>query len=126
MGRDSSPGSAKEVTIPTASTASSTSSNSSPSPSTRDEFGPPAWAPQPLVKLARSTEFFARVAHIYGAYKLTQLRAAVMRMQGRSRQEITEQLWDGQHTWAGEQMYDLCISLRGFYLKVGFSLVSAC
>jgi hypothetical protein len=27
-------------------------------------------------------------------------------------------LWDSQHTWAGEQMYDLAISLRGFYLKV--------
>lgn len=66
----------------------------------------------------RSTEFFARVTHIYGAYKLTQLRAAVMRAQGRPQEQITEQLWDGQHTWAGQQMYDLCISLRGFYLKV--------
>jgi hypothetical protein len=96
-----------------------TAGGSSSSHATRDEFGPPAWAPQPLVNFARSTEFFARVAHIYGAYKLTQLRAAVMRAQGRSQQDITEQLWDGQHTWAGQQMYDLCISLRGFYLKVG-------
>jgi hypothetical protein len=100
-------------------TTTTSSSNSSHAVSTRDDFGPPAWAPQPLVNFARSTEFFGRVAHIYGAYKLTQLRAAVMRAQGRSQQDVTEQLWDGQHAWAGQQMYDLCISLRGFYLKVG-------
>jgi hypothetical protein len=46
-----------------------------------------------------------------------------MHTQGKSQAEITEQLWDGQHTWAGQQMYDLCISLRGFYLKVGFERV---
>lgn len=27
-------------------------------------------------------------------------------------------IWDAQHTWAGQEMYKLCISLRGFYLKV--------
>lgn len=31
---------------------------------------------------------------------------------------LLQALWDSQHTWAGEQMYDLAISLRGFYLKV--------
>lgn len=67
----------------------------------------------------RSTEFFARVAHIYGAYKLTQLRAALMRLQGADDAQLAAALWDGQHTWAGQQVYDLCISLRGFYLKVG-------
>jgi hypothetical protein len=101
-----------------ASSTTNPSKASGNSSNTRDDFGPPAWAPQPLVNVMRSTEFFARVAHIYGAYKLTQLRAAVMRAQGRSREDIKEQLWDGQHTWAGQQMYDLCISLRGFYLKV--------
>jgi hypothetical protein len=34
---------------------------------------------------------------------------------------LLQALWDSQHTWAGEQMYDLAISLRGFYLKVGGS-----
>lgn len=108
----------------TSDSSSSSSSSTSQAVSNRDDFGPPAWAPQPLVNFTRSTEFFARVAHIYSAYKLTQLRAAVMRAQGKSQQEITEQLWDHQHTWAGEQMYDLCISLRGFYLKVSCLLAA--
>jgi hypothetical protein len=37
-----------------------------------------------LQNFVRSTEFFSRVAVIYGAYKATQLRAAVMRLQGSS------------------------------------------
>jgi hypothetical protein len=63
------------------SSSSNSSSSHAAAVSIRDDFGPPAWAPQPLVNFARSTEFFARVAHIYGAYKLTQLRAAAMRAQ---------------------------------------------
>jgi hypothetical protein len=35
-----------------------------------------------MQNFVRSTEFFSRVAVIYGAYKTTQLRAAVMRLQG--------------------------------------------
>lgn len=71
-------------------------------------------APQPVQNFVRSSEFFARVAVIYSAYKVTQLKAAAMRLQCKD----PKQLWHAQHTWAGEQMYDLCISLRGFYLKV--------
>jgi hypothetical protein len=37
-----------------------------------------------LQNFVRSTEFFSRVAVIYGAYKATQLKAAVMRLQGSS------------------------------------------
>ncbi|WIA37974.1 hypothetical protein OEZ86_001350 [Tetradesmus obliquus] len=76
-------------------------------------------APQPVQNFVRSTEFFGRVAVIYGAYKATQLKAAVMRLQGSSAEPRVKALWDSQHTWAGEQMYDLAISLRGFYLKAG-------
>lgn len=118
MGRTPTPGAVAEPSSTAGPAATGTAAPSTSQGASRDEFGPPAWAPQPLVNFTRSTEFFARVAHIYGAYKLTQLRAAVMRAQGRSVQDIVEQLWDGQHTWAGQQMYDLCISLRGFYLKV--------
>lgn len=56
---------------------------------------------------------------IYGSYKATQLRALLLRLQGKSRQEIKEAVWDEQHKWAGKEMYRLCIDLRGFYLKVG-------
>lgn len=27
-------------------------------------------------------------------------------------------MWERQHSWAGERMYVLCTSLRGFYIKV--------
>lgn len=74
-----------------------------------------AKAPQPVQNFVRSSEFFGRVAVIYGAYKVTQLKSAVLRLQGKD----PKQLWHSQHTWAGEEMYNLCISLRGFYLKVG-------
>jgi hypothetical protein len=76
-------------------------------------------APRSVQNLVRSTEFFGRVATIYGAYKFTQLRTVLLKLQGKDSQHAAVQkLWDDQHTWAGEQMYDLCISLRGFYLKV--------
>jgi hypothetical protein len=70
--------------------------------------------PQPLTNFLRSSEFFARVAVIYGAYKVTQLRAAALRAGGVD----PAPLWHEQHSWAGDAMYDLCVSLRGFYLKV--------
>jgi hypothetical protein len=72
----------------------------------------------PLRDLSRTIEFYGRVTKIYGSYKVTQLRALAMRLQGASPQQIKEQLWDQQHTWAGQKMYELAISLRGFYLKV--------
>jgi len=81
-------------------------------------------APRSVQNLVRSTEFFGRVATIYGAYKFTQLRTVLLKLQGKDSQHAAVQkLWDDQHTWAGEQMYELCISLRGFYLKV--SMLSA-
>lgn len=71
-------------------------------------------APQPVQNFVRSSEFYGRVAVIYAAYKVTQLKSAALKLQGKD----PKQLWHAQHSWAGEQMYDLCISLRGFYLKV--------
>jgi hypothetical protein len=79
----------------------------------------------PFRDLSRTIEFYGRVTKIYGSYKVTQLRALAMRLQGASPQQIKAQLWDQQHTWAGQQMYELAISLRGFYLKV-MSLSHTC
>jgi hypothetical protein len=42
-----------------------------------------------------------------------------MRLQGKASDEIKQELWIPQHTWAGSQMYTLAVTLRGFYLKVG-------
>lgn len=42
-----------------------------------------------------------------------------MRSTGATEDQVA-QLWEQQHTLAGERMYNLCLGLRGFYLKVGF------
>ncbi len=56
--------------------------------------------------------------HIYGSYKATQLKAFALRAAGKTPEQLKEELWRPQHTWAGTQMFTLCITLRGFYLKV--------
>lgn len=53
-----------------------------------------------------------------GAYKVTQLRGGLMKLTGSDDKVIQEEVWDKQHAWAGDQMYKMCIDLRGFYLKV--------
>ena len=54
---------------------------------------------------------------------LLQARAILMRSSGGS-QDAIDRLFAGQHTWAGQRMYTLCVDLRGFYLKVGMDFVS--
>ncbi len=66
----------------------------------------------------RTLEFWGRAVSIYGTYKVAQLQALGLKLLGRSDAEIQESVWVPQHTQAGEKMYELCISLRGFYLKV--------
>ena len=67
--------------------------------------------------LLRSVNFWGRVSSIYASYKGTQLRGMIMRLGGCSGEDI-QQLWAHQHRYAGDEMYNLCIALRGFYLKV--------
>lgn len=68
--------------------------------------------------ILRTFEFWGRAASIYGTYKVAQLHALGLKVLGRSDAEIQESVWVPQHTQAGEKMYELCIALRGFYLKV--------
>lgn len=71
-----------------------------------------------LASLSRTTEFWRRATTIYGSYKVTQLKEVVLRAAGKSPEELKDTLWREQHTWAGQQMYELAVSMRGFYLKV--------
>ncbi len=71
----------------------------------------------PWSTATRALEFWRRTMTIYASYKGAQLRALGKKMQGADRQSLTDEIWTPQHTWAGDQMYDLCVSLRGFYLK---------
>jgi predicted unusual protein kinase regulating ubiquinone biosynthesis (AarF/ABC1/UbiB family) len=73
----------------------------------------------PLDNVARTTEFWTRASSIYLGYKGTQLRALAARLAGWPTVKIQESVWDTQQERAAQQMYDLCVELRGFYLKAG-------
>ena len=45
--------------------------------------------------------------------------AALRRTQGWSDEQIDNDLWQPQYQRAGQQMYSLCVDMRGFYLKSG-------
>uniref|UniRef100_A0A7S1WZN2 LysM domain-containing protein n=1 Tax=Tetraselmis chuii TaxID=63592 RepID=A0A7S1WZN2_9CHLO len=78
----------------------------------------------PIQSAMRTAEFWRRATGIYLSYKLAQGRAKLMRMRGRSVEEVKEMLWTPHHSWAGDEMYSLAIDLRGFYLKV-FQFIGA-
>ena len=67
-------------------------------------------------------EFFGRTVSIYASFKATQVREAAMRLApaGCSEEQVAL-LWHNQHTYAGERMHELCLDLRGFYMKVRYA-----
>jgi hypothetical protein len=73
----------------------------------------------------RAFDFWTSAIAIYGSYKVTQLRECAMRLM-RAREEEIESLWQEQNTRAGEDMYRLCVGLRGFYLKVRWLHAGPC
>lgn len=73
----------------------------------------------PIRDALRTAEFWGRATNIYFAYKTAQLHAVLLQLQGKPDDLIKREVWDKQHAWAGEKMHALCVSLRGFYLKVG-------
>ena len=38
-----------------------------------------------------------------------------------SEADIKRYIWTPHHTWAGEELYGICVGLRGFYMKVAYS-----
>ena len=36
-----------------------------------------------------------------------------------SEADIERYIWTPHHTWAGKELYGICVGLRGFYMKVG-------
>ena len=67
---------------------------------------------------ARTFTFWRRAAGVYGAYKARQVQAAVLKRAGWSADRLKEELWGPHHEWAGAELYDMAVTLRGFYLKV--------
>lgn len=76
---------------------------------------------------ARNLDFWTKVIHIYGSYKVTQIKIQLYRAKGgfkindNSENEI-KRIWGEVHETNSDRMMDLCLSLRGFYLKSGILL----
>jgi hypothetical protein len=66
----------------------------------------------------RSAEFWFRAGGIYASYKAAQAQAMLLRLRGKSDDYIKHEHWSPQHDRSGRQMYDLCIDMRGFFIKV--------
>lgn len=62
---------------------------------------------------SRSLQFWCKVIPIYLGYKKTQF--AVRNASPERRAEC----WRQRHHWGANMVYDLCVSMRGFYLKDG-------
>ena len=72
----------------------------------------------PFQALFRTTQFWRRATGIYLSYKGAQVKAQALKMRGWDKDRLKEAHWKPHHAWAGEEMYSLCVDMRGFYLKV--------
>ena len=72
----------------------------------------------PFQALSRTTQFWRRATGIYLSYKGAQVKAQALKLQGWDKDRLQEDHWKPHHTWAGREMYSLCVDMRGFYLKV--------
>lgn len=73
----------------------------------------------PLQAFFRTTQFWRRATGIYLSYKGAQAKAQALKLRGWDTEKLKEVHWKPHHAWAGEEMYSLCVDMRGFYLKVG-------
>ncbi|KAK9798604.1 hypothetical protein WJX73_007340 [Symbiochloris irregularis] len=71
-----------------------------------------------IENFSRASSFWRRILGVYVAYKATQARAYTMKAVRQSQSRV-DSMWEAHHTWAGEQLYEICTDLRGFYIKVG-------
>ena len=77
--------------------------------------------------LPRSVQFWGRAIRIYGSYKAYQISKFKTKLKGRRRNDknsnnnndSSSPTWDDIHEENSKRMLDLCLKLRGFYLKTG-------
>lgn len=88
-----------------------------------------------IKKPFRDANFWSRAIHIYSSYKILQLKNSVgniikkpfvsatsTKIDDKSPQDlqmITDKVWDLAHEANSKRMINLCLQLRGFYLKTG-------
>ena len=74
--------------------------------------------PQYHRPLLRTADFWRRVSAIYLGYKVASVKATYLRWCGHSQDEIKQLHWQPHHDQAGQDMYQLCVDMRGFLIKV--------
>jgi hypothetical protein len=79
----------------------------------------------PLENVARTADFWRRTLVIYAGYKACQAQALALRALGWDEARLKDEHWAHQHSKAAQQMYSLCVDLRGFYLKVQMGVLLA-
>lgn len=73
------------------------------------------WLEEASEEIKRALSFWQQVIHIYGSYKLCQARAFITRRDEEEQKAIIEAL----HDVNSDRLLDLCMNLRGFYIKTG-------
>ena len=74
----------------------------------------PRWR-QPL----RDVSFWSRTIRIYSSYKLRQLISKFGERQQQQQQQQQHDVYNATHELNSNRMINLCIDMRGFYLKTG-------
>ncbi|GJP40540.1 hypothetical protein CLOM_g210 [Closterium sp. NIES-68] len=78
-----------------------------------------------MLALRRFGEFWCRIVHIYGSYKVCQLHTSFnLPLPGNRRLALVketerEAIWERQHERAANMLHSLCTEMRGFFLKAG-------
>ncbi|CAI7883057.1 unnamed protein product [Closterium sp. NIES-54] len=78
-----------------------------------------------MLSFRRFGEFWCRIVHIYGSYKVCQLHTSLaLPLPGNRRLSLlTEaqkhEAWERQHERAADLLHSLCTEMRGFFLKAG-------
>ena len=77
-----------------------------------------------LGKPFRDARFWSQVVHIYSSYKCTQVQSIIdglwkRPMANDQSSNTVDSLWEQTHEINSKRMMNLCLDLRGFYLKTG-------
>ena len=91
--------------------------------------GPLIVASKVVGKPIRDVNFWGKALTIYGSYKVHQVKSKIgssINVRGRRdpnwkeiKQNKTDEMWNFIHEENSQRMVDLCLGMRGFYLKTG-------
>ena len=116
-------------TYSTSRSGFTTAASSSSGKDGRETFSPLSSLSHTIGKPFRDLRFWSQVVHIYSSYKCTQVQSIIDGLWKRSivndkssttsTTNIVSPLWEKTHEINSKRMINLCLDLRGFYLKTG-------